>query len=137
MTSTPAAASPATGSPATGSPARAAPADGAPDDELTVALADLPERVAHPLTVGRRPVLVFRAGDRVYAVAGRCTHHGVELAGGRLQGALLRCPWHGATFDLRTGARLTPPTCRDLRTYEVRMAGDRVVISTRRAEEAR
>jgi nitrite reductase/ring-hydroxylating ferredoxin subunit len=122
----------------TPAPAAAAPAPAAAaEDELTVALADLPERVAHPLTVGRKPVLVFRDGDRVYAVAGRCTHQGVELAGGALTGALLRCPWHGATFDLRTGARLTPPSCRDLRAYQVRVAGDRAVITTRRAEESR
>jgi nitrite reductase/ring-hydroxylating ferredoxin subunit len=111
----------------------AAPA-AAPAEELVVALGDLPERVAHPLTLGRRPLLVFRDGDRVYAVAGRCTHQGVELAGGTLEGALLRCPWHGATFDLRTGARLNPPTCRDLRRYRVEVAGDRVVISTGREE---
>lgn len=117
-----------------GGPAPAATA-APPEDELVVALGDLPERVAHPLTLGRRPVLVFRDGDRVYAVAGRCTHQGTELADGALEGALLRCPWHGATFDLRTGARLNPPKCRDLRTYLVRVAGERVVISSRRSKE--
>ncbi|MFF2009331.1 Rieske (2Fe-2S) protein [Streptomyces sp. NPDC058195] len=56
-----------------------------------------------------------RVGDRTVQVPARCPHRGAPLAEGTITGTLLVCPWHGATFDLRTGSRLRGPVCPDLR----------------------
>jgi hypothetical protein len=35
------------------------------------------------------------------------------------------CPWHGARFDIKTGAVLGPPAGREVRSYPVRVTGAR------------
>jgi nitrite reductase/ring-hydroxylating ferredoxin subunit len=63
-------------------------------------------------------VLLVRFADRVVRVSARCPHRGGPLVEGRIVGAFLECPWHGATFDLRTGRRLRGPECDDLTIIE-------------------
>jgi len=70
----------------------------------------------HTKAVG---VLRVRLTDRVVTIPTRCPHKGAPLVDGRiLRGTFLECPWHGATFDLRTGRRLRGPECADLATVE-------------------
>ena len=73
-------------------------------------------------------LVLARAGDVVWATGGACPHRGGPLAEGTLDGAFLRCPWHGALFDLRSGAHLRGPACGDLRPYEVRIDDDWVFV---------
>jgi nitrite reductase/ring-hydroxylating ferredoxin subunit len=61
-------------------------------------------------------VFRVRVGDAEYEIEAHCPHLGGPLADGKLIGPFLRCPWHGATFDVRTGRRLRGPACRDLAT---------------------
>ncbi len=58
--------------------------------------------------------LRVHVGELVVEIPARCPHRGGPLARGRLVGPFLRCSWHGATFDVRTGARLRGPICDDL-----------------------
>ncbi|WP_171163428.1 Rieske 2Fe-2S domain-containing protein [Streptomyces sp. I05A-00742] len=57
---------------------------------------------------------VVRLGDRMVRVPARCPHRGAPLVDALVTGTFLECPWHGATFDLRTGKRLRGPQCADL-----------------------
>ena len=43
------------------------------------------------------------AGGQLFAVGGRCSHMFARLGKGKLHGALLECPWHGAQFDVTDG----------------------------------
>lgn len=58
--------------------------------------------------------LLVTVEGRLIRAPRRCPHRGGPLEKGLLQGAFLRCPWHGATFDLRSGACLRGPACSDL-----------------------
>lgn len=110
--------------------AAAAPPDDTPSGPVAVAaVGDVPDHGMVPVSVGRRPVLLCRFGDDVFAVGAACTHQGAPLAEGRLDGALVRCPWHGALFDVRTGARVNVPTCADLRTYPVEVRDGTVWVT--------
>lgn len=46
-----------------------------------------------------RDLVLYRDGDgAVHALDGRCVHRGGDLAGGRVEGACIRCPYHGWRF---------------------------------------
>lgn len=65
---------------------------------------------------------VFHVKGHYYALLNRCPHIGAELCKGRVSGTnlesdvyefiygkdqeILRCPWHGWEFDLKTGVSL-------------------------------
>jgi apoptosis-inducing factor 3 len=76
-----------------------------------------------------KPVLLARTGDTVTAVGGACTHYGAPLADGLRTGDLLRCPWHHACFDLRTGEAVRAPALNPLPRYRVERRGGQVVVT--------
>jgi len=47
-----------------------------------------------------------------------CTHVGAFLSEGGVRNGMVRCPRHGAPFDLRTGEALGYPASEDARVYE-------------------
>lgn len=61
------------------------------------------------VTAGGVDVVVAGTPDGPAALAGRCTHRGGPLAEGEVAGGCVRCPWHGARFDLRTGDVVAGP----------------------------
>lgn len=108
-----------------------------PDVWVAVASRDaleesLPTFVA--LDDGRRVCLV-REGDVVHAVEDRCSHRDFALSGGDVVApCVLECPWHGARFDLRTGAVLQGPATDPVPVYAVQVTDDIVYVGPRTAE---
>ena len=78
--------------------------------------------------VGDVPLAVFHLDDGWYAIEDVCTHDGGPLAEGRLEGCIIECPRHGATFNVKTGAALTFPGVSPVSTYAVRVVGDDVQL---------
>jgi 3-phenylpropionate/trans-cinnamate dioxygenase ferredoxin subunit len=81
---------------------------------------------------GRR-ILLANVEGRFYAVDDTCTHEEASLSTGVLQGELVKCPLHGSRFNVRTGKALEEPAEEDLRTYPVRLEGERILIDLREA----
>ncbi|GHB64217.1 bifunctional 3-phenylpropionate/cinnamic acid dioxygenase ferredoxin subunit [Streptomyces viridiviolaceus] len=82
-------------------------------------LEDLPE--GESVRVGTNPpVAVFRTDDgELYAIDDTCTHQDASLSEGWLEGCLVECPLHAASFDLRTGMPTCLPARRPVRTHRV------------------
>jgi 3-phenylpropionate/trans-cinnamate dioxygenase ferredoxin subunit len=66
-------------------------------------------------------VAVFRSDDEVHAVNDVCTHAGASLAEGGVRDGVVRCPRHGAPFDLKTGEALGPPGREGVKTYDTKV----------------
>jgi NADPH-dependent 2,4-dienoyl-CoA reductase/sulfur reductase-like enzyme/nitrite reductase/ring-hydroxylating ferredoxin subunit len=73
-------------------------------------------------------VLLVRHGGVVFAVAPTCTHYGGPLAEGLVADGLVRCPWHHACFDVRTGEAVGPPALSPLRRWAVERRGSLVFV---------
>jgi 3-phenylpropionate/trans-cinnamate dioxygenase ferredoxin subunit len=86
-------------------------------------------------TVNGVEVLVANCDGAFYALSAICTHFGGHLADGHLDGFVVKCPRHGAGFDVRTGANVAPAKLgpikmspADLKTYAVALEGESVRI---------
>jgi NADPH-dependent 2,4-dienoyl-CoA reductase/sulfur reductase-like enzyme/nitrite reductase/ring-hydroxylating ferredoxin subunit len=78
--------------------------------------------------VGDAEVLVVQLGDDVVAVGARCTHYKGPLAEGLIVGDTVRCPWHHACFDLRTGEAVRAPALDAIACWRVERDADRIVV---------
>jgi 3-phenylpropionate/trans-cinnamate dioxygenase ferredoxin subunit len=103
----------------------------------SVAVADVAEGKMHVCVIDKREILVCRTKEGIYALDNICTHAYARLNEGRLRGARLICPLHGASFDVRDGRVLGAPATRPLSTHTLRIVGDRIEISVQPAEPAR
>lgn len=74
-------------------------------------------------------VAVFNVDGQFYAIADICTHDDGPLADGELNGHIIACPRHGATFDIRTGDVLSFPAVTPVPSYQVKVEGDDVLVS--------
>lgn len=81
------------------------------------------------IEVNGTAVCVARVGDEVFAVADTCTHSDASLSEGEVSGFKIECWLHGAEFDLRSGAALTPPATQALQSFKVQRSGNQLVIS--------
>ncbi len=75
-----------------------------------------------------RTYAVYRAGDRVYATDGLCTHEQVHLCDGLVMDHVIECPKHNGRFDIRDGRALSAPACVNLKTYPAKLEGARIWI---------
>lgn len=67
---------------------------------------------------------VFNVGGTFYAMQDKCTHREGPLSDGVLEGSTVTCPYHGAQFDVSTGAVLCGPAKDPLKTYQVIVEGE-------------
>ncbi len=111
----------------------AAPAG--PDLAQGVALADLVggKLVGH---VGNEEVLLVRGGAELFAVGARCSHYHAPLVDGLIVGDALRCPWHHACFNLRSGEAVRAPALSPLDCWKVEERDGRIFVREKRERAA-
>jgi NADPH-dependent 2,4-dienoyl-CoA reductase/sulfur reductase-like enzyme/nitrite reductase/ring-hydroxylating ferredoxin subunit len=78
--------------------------------------------------VGDQDVLLVRAGSEIFAIDAHCSHYHGPLAEGLVVGEGIRCPWHHACFDLRTGKAARAPALSALSVWHVEQKGGRIVV---------
>ncbi len=105
----------------------------APPGEWTdvLAEADLPAETPKRVEAGEVPVLLYRKGEEVFAIAATCTHLGGPLDEGKIEGETVTCPWHGSVFCLRDGKVLHGPATMPEPAFEVRVQDGRIAVRAR------
>ena len=89
---------------------------------------ELADQQAKLVEVEGQKIALFRVDGGFYALSDTCTHRRGPLSEGTVEGAEATCPWHGATFDIRTGAVLGPPAGQAVTSYPVRVTGPDIEI---------
>lgn len=118
---------------------------------VVAAVADIPDGGRHATTVKGRPIVVFNRQGEFFALLDRCPHSGAKLSAGLLtglvqsdapgcfrhsrSGEIIRCPWHGWEFDIRTGQSYCSPDDVKTKTYSITVEpGSDIVQGPFRAE---
>ena len=104
-----------------------------PDLAQGIAAAELPDGGKLLGHVGSEAVLLVRRGADVFAIGAICTHYSGPLADGLVVDGAVRCPWHHACFDLRTGEALRAPALSPVDTWSVDQRGGQIVVREKRA----
>lgn len=97
--------------------------------------AEIPDGGRKLVEIRGRPIAVFNIKGEYFALYDKCPHEGGSLCKGKLtslvqsdgpgdfqlsrQGEILRCPWHGWEFDVRTGRSYCDPRRIRVRNYAV------------------
>jgi 3-phenylpropionate/trans-cinnamate dioxygenase ferredoxin subunit len=73
-------------------------------------------------------ILLMNVDGTYYAVENMCSHEEYELADGELEGCILECPKHSATFDIRSGQQLSTPAYTPIKIFPTRVESDEVQV---------
>ena len=102
---------------------------------VVAAVGEIAPGTCRIVTVSGRELGVYNVHGEYYALINRCPHEGAALCTGPIlpefksdrpgeyrltrHGEMLRCPWHGWEFDIRTGQSWCHPDSVKARTYQV------------------
>jgi nitrite reductase (NADH) small subunit len=106
---------------------------------------EVPAGSKRAIKIGATPAVLVRHEDGTfYALRDSCAHMGARLSEGRFQPRMesdgngcyevsstdwvVRCPWHGFEFDIKSGRCLGDPAGFGVRTYTVSVEDGRVVV---------
>ncbi|NXM16608.1 AIFM3 factor, partial [Ploceus nigricollis] len=77
-------------------------------------------------------VLLVRNRREFRALGSKCPHYGAPLSKGVLRGERLRCPWHGACFNIRTGDIEEYPGLDCISCFKVTVEDGKVFITAKK-----
>lgn len=84
---------------------------------------ELPPGKIKMVKIDGKEIWVANIDGMYFAHPNKCTHAGGPVGRGKLNGAVIQCPFHGSKFDVRTGAVVGPPATLALPSYSVRVEG--------------
>ena len=91
-------------------------------------LAEVPPGTGRQVQVSGRAFAIYNLDGIMHAIDGTCTHRGGPLGEGKFVGNIVTCPWHGARFDVTTGAVLGPPAPQGVVSHRVTVEGDSIFV---------
>ena len=76
-----------------------------------------------------KPVVLYRAEGKVFAIGATCSHSGGPLDEGKIvDGHCVQCPWHDSVFDMNNGKIVHGPATQPQPSFEARIREDQVEI---------
>jgi len=92
------------------------------------AVSELPVGRLRAVELLGQPLLLANVEGEVYAVRNRCGESPLPLEFGQLEGAELRCSWHGCRYDVRSGRR-TDGGAEHLAVFPVRVEDGEIRVA--------
>lgn len=94
-------------------------------------LSELPDDGVLGVEAEGKKICLARCDGEIYALADNCTHRDFPLSLGELDAddCTVTCEWHGANFDVRTGAALCLPATRPVAVYEVKLEAEDIYVN--------
>jgi len=89
---------------------------------------ELPTDDVVGVAVDGRDIALYTVGDEIYATDNICTHGHARLCEGFLDGHEIECPLHQGKFDVRDGRPTCEPAVEAVRSYPVKIEGQRVFV---------
>ena len=68
-----------------------------------------------------RDIGIFNVRGEFFAITNRCPHEGAGSYQLSRSGEMIRCPWHGWEFDLRTGKSWCDPQRTKVRAFDLKV----------------
>lgn len=79
-------------------------------------------------------VLVVKQNGVISAIGTKCSHYGALLSTGALSEGRIRCPWHGACFNIETGDIEDFPGQDSIPCYKVNVEQGKVRVRAKRSD---
>jgi 3-phenylpropionate/trans-cinnamate dioxygenase ferredoxin subunit len=111
---------------------------------VVAATGDIPPGNRKLFVIKGRPIAIFNLDGEYFGLLNRCPHQGGSLCDGVVtgllespepgsytysrQGEIVRCPWHGWEFDIRTGQSYCDPARIRTKAYEVTAESGQTVV---------
>ena len=73
-------------------------------------------------------ILVVKCSNSYYACENACSHQGLPLDDGRIEGTTITCPFHGAQFCLKSGKPFGPPAFEGINVFETKVENGKVYV---------
>ncbi|XP_046697533.1 apoptosis-inducing factor 3 isoform X1 [Silurus meridionalis] len=89
---------------------------------------DLENGQMREVDLGLGRALLIKEHGEFSAMGHKCPHYGAPLVKGVLSKGHVRCPWHGACFNIATGDIEDFPSLDSLPTFQVRVEKEKVII---------
>lgn len=102
--------------------------------KIKIALSlEIPPGTVAEVDARGKTLAVANVSGEFYAIDGICSHQSGHLGKGKLKEYVVKCPTHGAEFDVRTGKNLKKPwipfgKARDLKAYHVSREGEELFV---------
>jgi nitrite reductase (NADH) small subunit len=105
-------------------------------EHIVAMVGEIPTGNRKIVQIEGRSIGVFNVDGEFYALRNVCPHQGAPLCKGSVggmhicgddlydvqlikEGEILRCPWHGWEFDIKTGTSITDPQKLFVKNYKV------------------
>lgn len=93
-------------------------------------VADVPEGSMYKCTVNGIKIALSKINNEYFAISDTCSHDECSLSEqGFLEGKIVTCGCHGATFDATNGQVLSLPATRSVESYPTRVIGTEIFIN--------
>jgi nitrite reductase (NADH) small subunit len=88
-----------------------------------------PSDEAKEFPCGAKAICVANVSGVYSALDNVCPHRGGPLGQGMIEGSKVVCPWHGWSWDTKTGQAVQDPSMK-VAVYPLKIEGGEVLIET-------